>query len=499
MSGILAASLLMAMSLWGAQRGASAATRTFVAKDVTADILPPPMYLIELRLVLSQATEGSMPIDKAVGEAARLEKEYQERIAYWTANPPYGLEAQLLGAQHQAGQRFIESSRAVLKVLKKGDAATAQSALKAADAQYLKHREGVDETVRQSTRFADDAAKGFDDTLSLVSQVQWTVFLAAALALGLLGRFGWKSIWASIGGEPAAAAAVAQAVASGDLRVKVEVAPGDTGSIMAAMRTMCERLTDVVDVVRASSDSIATGSRQISMGNADLSQRTEEQATNLQQTASSMQKLSSNLEASAQAATGAVDLVTQARDAAQHGKQVVDGVVSTMEDIARSSREIGEIVAVIDGIAFQTNLLALNAAVEAARAGEQGRGFAVVAGEVRALAQRSSEAARQIRTLIGGSSERAERGSSLVQQAGNQMGDIFDRVHRVADLIAQIEASSSTQSTGVHEMNQAMVQLDHMTQSNAALVEESAAATESLSSQARRLVDAVGRFKLPAA
>ena len=495
-SGIVAISVLMSVSLWGADSAATAANKTFVAKDVTADILPPPLYLIELRLVLSQAVEGSLAADKAAAEAARLEKEYGERVAYWTANPPYGLQAQLLGRQHDAGQRFIQSSRAVIGAITKGDSAAAQSALKAADALYLEHRAGVDETVKASTVFADEAARGFDSNQAWLQRMQWLVFTAAALSLLGLGWWVWRSVWAAVGGEPAAVAAVAHAVAHGDLTVKVEVRPGNAHSVMAAMATMCRSLTDVVSVVRTSSDSIATGSRQIARGNADLSQRTEEQASSLQQTAASMVQLTATLGASAASATSAVEIAAQARESASQGGEVVRGVVDTMQDIARSSKEIGEIVAVIDGIAFQTNLLALNAAVEAARAGEQGRGFAVVAGEVRTLAQRSADAARQIRTLIADSASRVERGTTLVNAAGQQMTDIVERVQRVSHLIAEMGASTSQQSSGVQGVNHAVARLDTVTQNNASLVEESAAAADSLNVQAQRLLAAVGRFKL---
>jgi len=495
-SGIAAASVLMAVSLWGAGTAAGAAQRTFVAKDVTADILPPPMYLIELRLVLSQAVEGSIAPDKAQAEAARLEKEYLDRVAYWRAHPPYGLEAQLLGPQHEAGVRFIDASRTVLKAVAAADAAAAQAALKSADVLYLQHRAGVDTTVKASTAFADAATATFDTTLARVAGSQWGVFVAATVLLLGFGRFAWKSVWGQVGGEPAEVAAVANAVAAGDLRHRVPVAAGDSRSIMAAMAAMCERLTQVVATVRSSSDSIATGSQQIARGNSDLSQRTELQAGNLQQTAAAMEQLTGALKASADAARSAAQLAAEAGAAASQGGAVVQQVVHTMDGIAEGSQEIGRIVGVIDGIAFQTNILALNAAVEAARAGEQGRGFAVVASEVRALAQRSAEAAKDIKALIGSSVERVQAGAELANSAGRHMSGMVDQVQRVAGLIAEMGQASQRQTAGVDQLNATVAGLDEATQRNAALVEESAAAAGSLSAQAHQLVAAVGVFRL---
>jgi methyl-accepting chemotaxis protein len=495
-SGVVAATALTAVSVWGSASGGSAARRAFVAKDVTADILPPPMYLIELRLVLSEAVEGTLTVDKARSEAARLQQEYRERATYWNANRPYGLEAHLLGAQHAAAQRFIDAAAPVLKAVEAVDLAAAQAALKAADALYRDHRAGVDETVKASIAFADDAAARFDANQQRVSWAQWLVFGAmAALLLGL-GRWAWRGVWSAVGGEPAQAAALANAVAAGDLTIKVDVAAGDGHSIMAAMARMSERLTQVVSVVRSSSDSIATGSQQIAQGNADLSQRTGEQASHLQQTAASMEQLTAALRSSADTARNAAELAAAASAAATEGGTVVREVVTTMEQIAQSSEKIGQIVGVIDGIAFQTNILALNAAVEAARAGEQGRGFAVVAGEVRALAQRSAEAAREIKGLIGASVERVENGAQLVQGAGRHMEQIVERVQSMAGLMARMGQSSSEQSSGVEQVNSAVARLDQATQRNASLVEESAAAAESLNAQARRLVAAVGVFRL---
>jgi methyl-accepting chemotaxis protein len=255
-----------------------------------------------------------------------------------------------------------------------------------------------------------------------------------------------------------------------------------------------ERIEGAIATVRASTDSIATASGEIAQGSGDLSQRTEQTAGNLQATAGSMQVLTAQLGQAGTAAGLADQLATSARQVAQRGGAVVEQVVSTMQDIHSSSRQIGDIIGVIDGIAFQTNILALNAAVEAARAGEQGRGFAVVAGEVRNLAQRSAEAARQIKVLIGSSVERVEAGSQLVDEAGRTMKEIVGSVQRVSDIIGEISGTARAQTEGIGQVNGAIVQLDAMTQQNAALVEESAAAAESLRDQAHRLAQAVSMF-----
>jgi methyl-accepting chemotaxis protein-1 (serine sensor receptor) len=288
-------------------------------------------------------------------------------------------------------------------------------------------------------------------------------------------------------------------VAAGDLTpVRVSHAvPAD--SVMASLQDMQAKLAHIVSEVRQAAESIATGSGQIARGNADLSQRTEEQASNLQQTAASMEQLNATVKNNADTARTANQLATVASHAAHHGGTVVTQVVHTMDDIASSARKITDIIAVIDGIAFQTNILALNAAVEAARAGEQGRGFAVVAGEVRNLAQRSGEAAREIKSLIHTSVSKVEDGNRLVAEAGTTMADIVDQVQRVADLIGEISSASHEQTAGIGQVNDAVTQLDQVTQQNAALVEESAAAAESLKLQAHQLTGLVARFSLAGA
>jgi methyl-accepting chemotaxis protein len=322
--------------------------------------------------------------------------------------------------------------------------------------------------------------------------------LAAMVVVALvLGGAAAVLITRSITGPIGRAVQVATTVAAGDLSSRIVVRGNDeTAHLLRALARMNDSLADIVGQVRVSSESIATGSAQIATGNADLSQRTEEQASNLQQTAASMEQLSGTVKASAETAGHASGLAADASAAAVRGGEMVGTVVQTMQDIAASSKRIADIIGVIDGIAFQTNILALNAAVEAARAGEQGRGFAVVASEVRSLASRSAEAAKEIKTLIVASVEKVEAGARQVDQAGMSMADIVAQVQRVSQLISELSSAAGEQSTGIHQVGDAVAQLDQVTQQNAALVEESAAAAESLRSQAANLAEAVQVFRL---
>jgi len=293
------------------------------------------------------------------------------------------------------------------------------------------------------------------------------------------------------------ASALAAAVAAGDLTARPTTARNDEiGELQRDLARMVQRLNDSMHTVQQAASNVAHASGEIAVGNLDLSQRTEHTASNLQQTAASLQELTGNVRHSADSAAQATQLASSASQVAERGGQVVAQVVRTMDEINTSSRKIADITGVIDGIAFQTNILALNAAVEAARAGEQGRGFAVVAGEVRTLAQRSAEAAKEIKSLIGSSVDRVENGARQVQEAGSTMTEIVGSVKRVNDIIGEVTAASSEQSQGIGQVNTAVNQLDQMTQQNAALVEESAAAAESLKDQAQRLMQVVATFRL---
>jgi methyl-accepting chemotaxis protein len=306
--------------------------------------------------------------------------------------------------------------------------------------------------------------------------------LGAGVALGVMIT---RSLTRQLGGEPAYATEVVSRIAAGDLSTPVDLRSGDTGSLLFAMQTMRDRLATIVAQVRGGTDAIGSASSQIASGNLDLSSRTEEQASSLEETASSMEELTSTVKQNADNARQANALAMTASSVAGKGGEVVAQVVETMGSIKTSSSKVVEIISVIDGIAFQTNILALNAAVEAARAGEQGRGFAVVAGEVRTLAQRSAAAAKEIKALIDDSVDKVESGSKLVDQAGSTM-----------HIMSEITAASQEQTAGIEQINQAISQMDNVTQQNASLVEEAAAASEALQEQAGKLSALVSVFRI---
>jgi len=308
-----------------------------------------------------------------------------------------------------------------------------------------------------------------------------------------------RSLFRRLGGEPAAAALVASEIAAGNLRVAVPLRSGDSDSLMAALERMRASLADIVGQVRHGATSIGSSIANMANETQDLSQRTESQASALEETASSMEELTQTIAHSASSAEQANQLAADAAAVARQGGAMVGELVETMGAIDASSSRIVDIIAVIDGIAFQTNILALNAAVEAARAGEQGRGFAVVAAEVRALAQRSAGAAKEIKGLIDASTQRVEQGSTLAGKAGDTMQGIVEGIARVSSIMNEIVSSSREQASGIAQVNQAIVQMDGSTQQNAALVEESAAATRSMLEQAAQLTQVVSLFQIDVA
>jgi methyl-accepting chemotaxis protein len=310
---------------------------------------------------------------------------------------------------------------------------------------------------------------------------------ATVIARGLLRQ---------LGGEPDYAAAIAGRIASGDLTVVVDTQGSDNHSMLHAMKMMRDALARIVAEVRTGTETIASASTQIASGNQDLSARTEQQASSLEETASSMEEMTSTVKQNSDNARRANELAHSASGIALQGGNVVSQVVETMGSINASSSKIVDIIGVIDGIAFQTNILALNAAVEAARAGEQGRGFAVVASEVRNLAQRSASAAKEIKSLITDSVAQVEAGSKLVNQAGKTMDEVVASVKKVSDIVAEITSAGKEQEVGIEQINQAITEMDAVTQQNAALVEQAAAASASMQEQAENLSRVVSVFKL---
>ncbi|MBI3714986.1 MAG: methyl-accepting chemotaxis protein [Betaproteobacteria bacterium] len=316
--------------------------------------------------------------------------------------------------------------------------------------------------------------------------------LTGTIAAFLIAR----SIVSQLGGEPGDAGDIAGRIAAGDLTTKISLRAGDSSSMMSAMSSMQSNLAAIVGSVRISAESVATTADQVAGATQDLSQRTEEQASSLEETASSMEELTSTVKENTGNATQANHFAQSASASAERGGVVVRQVVFTMEAITASSKRIGDIISVIDGIAFQTNILALNAAVEAARAGEQGRGFAVVASEVRSLAHRSAAAAKEIKQLIGQSVDKVELGAKQVVEAGETIDRLVADVKRVSELMGEIANASVEQGQGIDQVCQTVSQMDSVVQQNAAVVEESASAADSMRIQARHLLDAVGKFKI---
>jgi methyl-accepting chemotaxis protein-1 (serine sensor receptor) len=342
----------------------------------------------------------------------------------------------------------------------------------------------------------EQAKEGFDSAQSTFDTFR-IVSIAAIVAGMVAALFSYITLRGAIARPIGDALAHFDAIAAGDLRRPVVVRSHDEmGQLLDGVGKMQRSLIETVRTVRSGSESIATATRQIAAGNVDLSSRTEEQASALQETASSMEELTGTVKQNADNARQASALAANASEIANRGSAVVGQVVGTMGDINQSSAKIADIISIIEGIAFQTNILALNAAVEAARAGEEGRGFAVVAGEVRSLAQRSSAAAKEIKELIDTSVERVQSGSALVDEAGRTMTEIIGAVQRVTDIMGEIAAASEEQSSGIDQVARAVTQMDEVTQQNAALVEEAAAAAQSLEDQAGKLRTAVSVFQL---
>ncbi len=439
----------------------------------------------------AHAQQAVATSQRTLDEQARLWKAYLAT----TLTPEEKRLAEALGAGQ--AEHLRSALEPMLAALRAGDFARVEALL---DDEGKRTLAPIIDTQQKLMELQIEVARGEYESAQALVQAE-LLLIGAAVALGLAAAvgLGWwmtRSLTRQLGAEPAEAVALAHAVAQGRLDTRIELRAGDTASLMAALSQMRGSLLHTVTAVRRDADGVATASSEIAQGTQDLSQRTEEQASALQQTAASMEQLSTTVRHNADHAQAAHQLAERAAEVARRGGHAVHEVVATMQGIEDSSRRIADIVGTIDGIAFQTNILALNAAVEAARAGEQGRGFAVVASEVRSLAQRSAEAAREVKTLIAASGERVDAGARRVADAGHTMQEIEAAVTQLRERIAAISAASSEQSAGVQQIGEAVSQMDQVTQQNAALVEESSAAAESLRAQARHLLDAVSVFRL---
>jgi methyl-accepting chemotaxis protein len=453
--------------------------------------------ILKLRMTIMdhvQSTDDSAmaAIDKQVeadrAKLAKMRSAYEKLISSDQERKAYELFA-------EQRKSVLEVDDRVLALSRKHENDQARALLNGESRKFFDASMAtLDDLVRINSEGAD-ASRAL--AMSTYSNARMALLALSAIAIAL-AVFAALLLVRSITRPLAQAVQLAEHVAGGDLSTTIQVTSTDeTGQLMAALERMQQSLVNTVSMVRQNSENVSTASSEIAQGNHDLSARTEQQASALEETAASMEELNSTVRQNADNARQANQLAMSASTVAIHGGEVVGQVVETMKGINDSSKRIADIISVIDGIAFQTNILALNAAVEAARAGEQGRGFAVVATEVRNLAQRSAEAAKEIKTLIDDSVSRVSQGTTLVDQAGTTMTEVVGAIKRVTDLMGEISAASQEQSQGVAQVGEAVTQMDQVTQQNAALVEEMAAAASSLNNQAAELVSAVAFFKLP--
>jgi methyl-accepting chemotaxis protein len=445
----------------------------------------------EFRLTLqSAAAEGDA--DKLKDVQAVATKTHEVLASLGKIEGQQQATQELLTAYDAYQGVALSATRAMLTKGDLGDQVARMQSAQAALEAVLKARN--EQGARAVAERQAEAERG----VRMALWVNIATGLVVLTALGAASALIVRSVWHDLGEEPSELLALTRHIADGNLLVQPQLAQEGGSSLNAGLAAMAAKLRDTVGTIRTATDSIHTAAGEIAAGNLDLSVRTETTASSLQTTASSVASLTTSVRQSAESAQQANQLAAAAAQAAQRGGGIVSQVVTNMGEINAASRKIGEIIGVIDGIAFQTNILALNAAVEAARAGEQGRGFAVVASEVRSLAQRSAQAAREIKVLIGTSTEKVEGGTKLVEDAGLAMTEIVSGVQRVTDIIGEISAAATEQSSGINQVNQAVTEIERMTQQNAALVEESAAAASSMSEQAGRLAQAVAAFRVHA-
>jgi methyl-accepting chemotaxis protein len=444
-------------------------------------------------LLLDNAAERQQELDRLPALREQVQAAYGKLEPMLATAEGKALFASLMARRAP----YLEALAAFEGTLRKGLTDEARGLLmQTLRPRQLEYMKTINEFTAFQEKLMNEAGA---ESRGTVDHVSMLLFVAAVVGALLAAAAAWL-VTRSVTQPLREAMSALRELEAGNLSPRAHTARSDElGAMLAAIDRTTTALRQVVGEVRQGVESITTASSQIAAGNQDLSSRTEQQASSLQETAASMEQFSGSVRQSADSARQATQLAGAASSAAARGGAVVGQVVATMDEISAGSRKIGDIIGVIDGIAFQTNILALNAAVEAARAGEQGRGFAVVAAEVRSLASRSGEAAREIKSLIQQSVERVEAGSRHVADAGAAMHDIVAQVQRVTDLIAEISSAAVEQSSGIGQVSQAVTQMDQVTQQNAALVEEAAAAAQSLSAQARQLSQSVAVFRLAAA
>jgi len=490
--------LIGGVGLFGMNKNNEALDTVYKDRAVPLSQLSAIQYLmIHNRMLVANALlvqtpeavqKNTQEMQKNLEKSSSLWKEYM--ATYLTPE-----EAQIASRFAQAQEKLMqEGLQPSLAAMRSGNFDAAKRiALEKNAALFYAAQEQSDALIRLQV---NEAQKEYDVGTAYFHTIRAVSITSIVLGLVFALSFGW-ALMRGITVPLQRAVKIAQAVTQGDLSLRIDSKGQDEIAVLVqALVEMQVSLAEIVVNVRQGAESISTASTEIAQGNQDLSTRTEAQASALEETASSMEQLSTTVKHNADSAEQANQLAVNASSVAVKGGEVVAEVVDTMKGINESSRKIADIIGVIDGIAFQTNILALNAAVEAARAGEQGRGFAVVASEVRNLAGRSAQAAKEIRALIGASVDRVEYGAALVDQAGITMSEVVGSIRRATSLMGEISTASHEQATGVAQVGEAVTQLDQVTQQNASLVEEMAAAAQSLSMQARSLVQVVAVFKV---
>ncbi len=454
-------------------------------KDLLADILPPPEYLIESYLVsLQMATADKTALPALIEKSQSLAKDFEDRRQYWTKELPDGEAKNLLiDKAYKPGKEFLDlQTSQYIPALQRGDAKAIEALRPQMEQKYAEHRAAIDELVKVSTATSDAQEKEAAEVIQHKSMLSLAMIVGFLLLGGGVSWWIMRDVMHQLGGDPGIAAEVAQRVSEGDLTVNITTRGGDTSSLLYAMKSMVAKLSEIITAVRSSADSLASASEQISATAQSLSQSSSEQAASVEETTASIEQMTASISQNTENAKVTDSMANKAAREATEGGQAVGSTVEAMKKIAGK-------IGIVDDIAYQTNLLALNAAIEAARAGEHGKGFAVVAAEVRKLAERSQVAAQEIGELASSS-------VSMAEKAGKLLDEMVPSINKTSDLVQEIASASSEQSSGVAQINSAMGQLNQTTQQNASSSEELAATAEEMSSQTEQLQNVMTFFKL---